>query len=375
MINAIVGAGIFGLPSKLHALAGPWALLAFVACGLVVASISLCFAEVASRFTQTGGPYLYARRAFGPVAGFLIGWLMWLARVTSVAAIANVMASYIAYFWPPAGAGIERTLATSAAIVVLTSINLAGVRQSAGTATAFTIGKLAALALFAGVGVFFINPHRFAAATLPAAGPMSQVVLQLIFAFGGFEGAVVLGGESQAPRRDMPFALFVSIAAVTALYVLIQTVCIGTLPSLATSTKPLADASVLFMGATGAAVITVGALISSSGTMFSNLLVGPRVLYAMAEQHQLPRMLLRTHLRTHTPNLAILFTGLIALAFAASGTFAYLASLSVISLADHLATACALFAFRRREAELPALYRVLAERWSRRWRLRLVYGC
>src|SRR4029078_4034238 len=101
-INGIIGAGIFGLPSKVYALIGSYSLIAFVACALVVALIILCFAEVSSRFEETGGPYLYAREAFQPAVAFEIGCLIWLARVTAFAANCNLLVSYLSYFWLPA---------------------------------------------------------------------------------------------------------------------------------------------------------------------------------------------------------------------------------------------------------------------------------
>src|SRR5438093_7521015 len=104
-INAIIGAGIFGLPSDVYARIGSYSLIAFVACALVVTLIILCFAEVGSRFSETGGPYLYAREAFGPVVGFEVGWLMWLARLTAFAANCNLLVGYLSYFWPASGAG------------------------------------------------------------------------------------------------------------------------------------------------------------------------------------------------------------------------------------------------------------------------------
>lgn len=358
-INAILGAGIFGLPSKVHALAGPHGLLAFAACGVVVASIALCFAEVSSRFTATGGPYLYTQHTFGPVAGFVVGWLLWLTRMTSVAAIANVMASYLAYFWPPAAGGVERALATSVAIVLLTAINLAGVKQAARTATAFTVVKVAALLGFIAIGAFAVDPARFTGVEPPSASDFSQAVLLLIFAFGGFEGAVVVGGESKDPRRDVPFAVVVAIGTVLVIYVLIQAVCIGTLPELASSTKPLVDASALFMGAAGAAAITCAALVSTSGTMFATLFVAPRVLFAMAEARQIPAVFARTHPRTHSPSVAILASGVVGLVLAASGTFTYLASLSTITrLVIYVTTAAALLVLRRRGGEVPAQFTV-----------------
>src|SRR5213082_1158133 len=107
-INGIIGAGIFGLPSKVYALIGSYSLIAFVACALVVLLIILCFAEVGSRFDETGGPYVYAREAFGPTVAFEVGWLSWLARLTAFAANCNLMVSYLAFFWPAASNALPR---------------------------------------------------------------------------------------------------------------------------------------------------------------------------------------------------------------------------------------------------------------------------
>ncbi len=359
MINAVIGAGIFGLPSRVHAIAGPYGLLAFLGCGLVIALIGLCFAEVTSRFSETGGPYLYTRRAFGPVPAFAIGWLMWVTRVTAVAAIANVMINYLAGFWPAGGDGMGRTLVIVAAVLALTAIIASGVRQSAGAAMAFTVAKLIPLFLFVGLGLFALDVERFSAGTPPGPGAFGEAVLLLVFAFGGFEGTVVLAGESKNPRRDLPLALFASLTVITVLYVLIQVVCVGTLPGLAESSRPIADASARFMGVAGAAMVTLGALISTSGTMFGAMLSGPRVLYAMAEQGQLPPWFATTHPHTKTPLVAIALTSLASLLLATSGTFAGLANLSAITrVLIYVGTAGALIALRRRAGEAPAQVRL-----------------
>ena len=359
MVNGIVGAGIFGLPSQVHALAGPWGLGAFVLCGAVVAAFALTFAEVASRFALTGGPYLYTRAAFGPLPGFLVGWLMWVTRVSAIAAIAAVMTSYLAFFWPPAAAGAGRVAATCVALAALTALNLVGVGRAARVAVAFTLAKLAPLALFVGLGLGALSRGAFAAPAPPAAAPFAQAVLLLVFAFGGFEAVVIAAGEMRDPRRDMPFALLVAIASTTLLYVLVQVVCIGTLPGLAGSSKPLADAASRFMGAPGAAVIAFGAVASTAGTVFGSLLVGPRVLFALAEQGQLPPVFLRTHARFRTPHVAILVTAAAALALAVTGTFTYLLTLNVLArLSSYLATACALPVLRRRGGDRPAAFTV-----------------
>src|SRR6059036_3527637 len=139
-INGIIGAGIFGLPSKVYTLIGSYSLIAFVVCALVVMLIILCFAEVGSRFNETGGPYLYAREAFGPTVAFEIGWLIWLARLTAFAANCNLLINYMSYFWAPATSSFWRPTIIVLVVGVLTVINLLGVRQAAIVSNGFTIG-------------------------------------------------------------------------------------------------------------------------------------------------------------------------------------------------------------------------------------------
>jgi amino acid transporter len=358
MINSIVGAGIFGLPSRAYALTGTYSLLAFLACALVVALLALCFAEVSSRFSATGGPYLYARSAFGPGVGFAIGWLAWLARLASLAFICNVMVSYLGYFWPPAASGICRALVMTGVVGALTAVNIRGVGRGALASDVFAVGKLVPLFLFVGMGLAFIDPSRYALAAAPAAPAFSLTVAQLFVSFTGFELGAIAGGEVRDPQRTMPFAILTALSLVVVLYFLIQVVCIGTLPDLAASDKPLTDAASVFLGRAGGSVITLAALLSCAGTVCAILLAGSRLPFAMAEQGALPPMLARTHPRFHTPDAAILATGLIGLALAVSGTFTYALTLASISkLITAVATCAALPVLRRREAGLPARFR------------------
>src|SRR5215467_8839971 len=178
-INSIIGAGIFGLPSEVFAKIGAYSLIAFVVCALVVTLIILCFAEGSSRFSGTGGPYLYARTAFGPLAGFEVGWLLWLARLTAYAANLNLLVGYLSFFWPQVSdpfwqssasiAGHVFVVKLSGRILVitlvtcaLTVVNFVGVRDAARFSNVSTIAKLTPIALFIGAGLFFINPHSYA---------------------------------------------------------------------------------------------------------------------------------------------------------------------------------------------------------------------
>src|SRR5207244_12352918 len=130
-INGFIGSGVFGLPSKVFAQLGAYSLVAFLTCALVVALVILCFAEVSSRFTTTGGPYVYTREAFGPTIGFEVGWLMWLARLTAFATNANLRVDYLSFFWAPASAHYRRGAIIVSVVALLTAVNVIGVRRVA----------------------------------------------------------------------------------------------------------------------------------------------------------------------------------------------------------------------------------------------------
>jgi APA family basic amino acid/polyamine antiporter len=365
-INSVVGAGIFGLPARVHELLGPYALLAYLACALLVLMVVLCFAEAGSRFEQTGGPYLYARVAFGPVVGFQVGWLVWLTRVTAYAALCNLLLDYLARLVPSLAEGAGRIAVATLATLAIAAVNLRGVRTAALVANVFTIGKLVPLLLFVIVGLFFVDPGSYVPQQRPTPDGFSSAMLLLVFAFTGFETATVPAGEVRDPRRTLPFAILVSLAVIVPLYQLIQFVAIGTLPGLAGSPAPLADAAGRFAGELGTAVIVFGALVSISGTLNGLVLSAPRLLYAMAERGQLPALLARTHPSYRTPHWAIVLTAACMLALTLSGSFLTAVALSTITrLLAYAATCIAVPVLRRREGGdvAPAAFRVPAAPW------------
>src|SRR5215831_9757336 len=352
-INGIIGAGIFGLPSKVYALIGSYSLIAFIVCALVVMLIILCFAEVGSRFAETGGPYLYAREAFGPAVAFEVGWLIWLARLTAFAATYNLMISYLAFFWTPANTGFVRAMIILAVVVALTALNVLGVRQAAIASNIFTIGKLLPMLIFIAVGLFFLNSHAFTLGTRPAAGPFSQSVLLLLYAFTGFEMAVIPAGEIRNPQKDLPRALLIAMAVIASTYILIQVVCIGTLPELAKSTKPLADAGQRFMGTAGAAIISAGAIISVAGNLNITVLSASRVPFAIAEQKQLPAIFARVHRRFFTPHISIVVTTALMLILTLQSSFVAALTISTIARLIAYAVTCAALPVLRRRSDVP----------------------
>ena len=358
-INGIIGAGIFGLPSKVFSLIGPYSLIAFVACALVVTLFILCFAEVGSRFDETGGPYLYAREAFGPTVAFEIGWLIWLARLTAFAANCNLLVAYLSYFFPAASNSPWRPSIIVVVVLVLAVINFVGVRQAAIVSNAFTIGKLIPLLIFIAAGLFFLSPQNFTLGAPPSTGAFSQSVLLLIYAFTGFEMAAIPAGETKDPKKDLPRALLIAIGVVAFIYILVQVVCVGTLPELAGSQKPLADAGTRFMGTAGGAIISAGAIISIMGNLNILVLSGSRIPFAIAEQRQLPAFIGAIHRRFATPYVAIIITALVMLVLTLNSSFVAALTISAIArLVTYGATCLSLPIFRRRENVPPAKFRL-----------------
>ena len=356
-INDVVGSGIYLLPAAAAALLGVasvWAvLLAAVAVGLLI----LCYASAASYFDQPGGAYLYTREAFGDFIGFEVGWLTWLTRISSVAALANGLALASGQVWPAAESGGARALVIAGSIGLVTWINVIGVRAGAGMAVVLTIAKMLPLAFFVLVGVFFIDWSALQGARWPGTEGLAEAALLLLFAYAGFENTPAAAGEFRNPRRDVPFALFAMLAIVTITYVSVQVVALGTLPGLAESSSPLAEAAGRFAGAGAALLLTVGAVVSILGNVGNTTLSGPRYLFAMAVDGYGPAWLARVHPRYRTPAGAILVQSMLALALALTGSFVQLALLSVVTrLFTHVGTTTAVMVLRPRFQHLPQAF-------------------
>ena len=348
-VNQVIGGAIFAVPAVLAAQAGAWSPWLVLAVGLASILIGITFAEVASRFEATGGPYLFARTAFGRFVGFEVGWMAWITRVASLASVVNVLALSLGFYWPALTSGNGRTALVLVTVGLVTAINLRGIRQSSIAMNLFTIGKLAPLVLFVLVGLWYVEPSRLVPSGVIPFDRLSSAALLLIFAFGGYENVPIPAGESRDPRRSMPFALVGTLAIVTAVFAAVQAVALGTLPSLASSTAPLADAASTFLGPSGAAMLTAGAVVSIAGNNLGGAVAGSRILYALAEQGDVPAPFGRIHRRYRTPVTSILTTAVVTLILALSGTFIFLAEVSAVSRLVGYVTTCAA-ALRLRDA-------------------------
>jgi amino acid transporter len=357
-LNGVIGSGIFALPAKVYATAGAASPVAYLVVAVLMALVVACFAEAGSRSDETGGPYLYARAAFGGFVGFLVGWLFLLTRAVATAAIANTFVAYLGNIEPALASGAGRIAMITLAIGGLAAINVYGVRAASSTVNLLTIAKLVPLLVLVGVGLSFIEPDRVTLLGLPS-GSLRQAALPLVFAYGGFENANVPTEEALNPRRHLPVALLSTIAAVAVLYILIQVVVQSVLPDLAKSATPLASAARVILGAPGGWLLTAAALVATLGSISAVILVGPRVLYAFARHGQLPAGLAAIHPRYHSPHRAVVAFAVLTWVAAVSGEFDQLAALSSVSRLLFSAIVClAVPILRRRQRATPPAFRL-----------------
>ncbi len=359
-VNDVIGSGIYLLPAAAAALLGPSSLWAVLLAGVAVSLLVLCYAQAASCFDRPGGGYLYAREAFGPFIGFEVGWMLLLTRVATAAALCNGLAEAATHVWPAADTGAWRVFIVTGALTLLVGINLVGVGAAARTGVFLAIAKVVPLLLFVAVGAWYVDMS--VARPLDSAPPLrdvGQAALLLLFAYAGFENLPAAAGEYRNPRRDLPFALLAMIATVTAIYVGVQWVALGTLPGLAQSQTPLADAAGGFAGNWLAGVLTLGAVVSIIGTLSNTIMLSPRYVHAMAADGYGPRVLSAIHPRFRTPIPAIALIGGVSLVLALSGSFVQLALLSVVArLCAYIGTALSVLVLRRRFAGREAMLRL-----------------
>ena len=361
VVNCIIGSGVFGLPSVLANLLGRASIVAVILAAGAVGIIMACFAEVASRFAETGGPYLYAQAAFGRFMGIQVAWLVWFVRLTACAANANLFVVYLGEFWPEATQPVMKLAILTLLLGILAAINFRGVKAGARVSTSFTLAKLASLGFVCVIGaVYLIAQHRIVPAPgLPPGGKeWARAIVLLVFAYGGFEAALISAGEAKDPRRDLPFGLFAGLITCAVVYGLIQWIVVGILPDPGHSERPLAEVARIVIGNRGAWVTALGALFSIYGYLSGNILATPRITFALAERGDFPSAFALVHRRFHTPYFSIFVFALLVWLLALFGSFAGNATLSAGSRLFYYGVVCAaLPALRRKERE-PALVQI-----------------
>lgn len=368
MVNSIIGAGIFGLPALLAARLGGYTPLASLLAGAGILIVAACIAELSSRFEETGGLYLYGRAAFGRFAGILVGWMIWLTRIAAPAAAANLFAVFAAQFFPAVEGRSRQILVMGALLGHLAILNYLGVKTGKVVSNIFTVIKVGMLGAFIVSGLVALHVHPELQVPLvfqPASwNNWSAVLLLLVFAYGGFEGALIVGGESSDPRRDMPMALLAALVLQCFIYTGVFYVVLSTLPGAGASTRPLADAAQRFLGGWGAAAIGIAGLVSTYGYLSANLLHSPRIAFALAERGDFPGWLARVHPRFRTPHVSIFLYASLLFVFSVLGDFQWNATLSAASrLVVYGAVALALPVLRGKYGKAPFSLRAAPVFW------------
>ncbi|HUU12824.1 MAG TPA: APC family permease, partial [Terriglobia bacterium] len=281
--------------------------------------------------------------------------LAWLVRLTAAAANANLFVIYLAEFWPGATGGLPRLAILTFLIGVLAVVNYRGVKSGARLSDVFIVAKLLPLFLFVGIGIFFVQGSLLTSEVAKPTGAWLDAVLVLVYAFGGFEAALIPMGEAKDPRRDAPFALLASLAVTTVLFTLIQVVVVGVLKAPELTDRPLAAAAAEFLGPIGAGLIALGALVSVYGYLSSMMVNNPRLTFALAEGGDFPRFLAAVHSKFRTPHVSIVFFALLVWVLAVAGTFRWNLTLSVVArLFTYASTCAAIPVLRKKRPSEPA---------------------
>lgn len=351
-VNATVGSGVFALPDDVYREMGGWSPIAFAICAVLLLPVSLCMAELAARTDETGGPYLYARRAFGKPVGFLVGWYCWIATVVSWAAVTMLFVEIIGV------RGVAGRALGAAMILGLGAINYVGVKPGAALVNVVTVAKVLAIFTFVGVGLFRLNTASLGG-PLPTAAHIGTGVYLTLFPLQGFEVAPVTAGETQNPRRNVPLGTMGSLVFSALLYVVVQAVMVAVYPNLGNKTDtPLHDAA-KYLGPTIGGIVLLGSMVSTAGFTAGSALGSPRYAEAMGKEGVLPRVLARIHARFQTPHVSIVVTSLFAAALALPFDYRMLVGVANVTVViQYVASCLAVPVLRRREPVDASKWRV-----------------
>lgn len=331
IVNLVVGAGIFVLPGVVAAQLGSAAIVAYLVCSLAVGLVFLCFAEIGSRITRSGGAYAYIEEAFGPFAGFIASMLLWFGwSALSDAAITVAMVGALALAFPILAEPVPRSIFIITLLSFLAAVNVIGVKAGVRLFVFNTMAKLIPLVLLLAFGIFAIKFENLAIMEWPPIATVGGGAIILFFAFAGAESGLSASGEIKNPSKTVPLGLLLGLTGILALYVGLQTVSQGVLGAeLANNMDaPLAAVATEVFGEWGAKMLLVGGVISIYATVSGDMLSAPRVVFASARDNNLPKFLATVHPKYKTPYVSIIFFAAVVCVFALSGTFKPLAVLA-----------------------------------------------
>jgi len=336
IINVVIGSGIFVLPAVVSQGLGASGILAYLFCGFLITIIMLCFAEVGSKVTMTGGAYAYIEAAFGKYFGFLTTNLfIFGASLMATAAVANALADTLSYLIPIFGDKLFRAVFFIIMFSGLTIVNVMGVKQGITLVKLTTIAKLTPLLLLIIWGSTQVSVQNLKWDRAPSINDFGSVSLILFFAFQGAENSLSVSGEVQNPRKTIPKGILLSLLVIILLYIAVQVVSQGILGDSFPNYKaaPLAEVAKRIMGPFGVTLMIIGASISMFGYLSGDILNMPRVLFRSAKDGVIPiKLLALIHPKFATPYVSVISFTALGCFLAITGEFKQLAILSSSSV-------------------------------------------
>ena len=355
-INITIGAGIFVMPVAVAEKLGSAGIIAYLLCGILVALIMLCFADIGSKITITGGAYAYIETAFGKYAGFITTNLFVFGyALMANAAVTNALFDTLSYFFPFFKTEMIRAISIILLYSFLATINILGLKEGIMLVKINTIAKLLPLLVIALFGWTKVSTSNFDANPNFHRADLGEISLMLFFAFAGIETALNISGEIKNPSRTIPRSIFLSTVTIVLLYMLIQFSTQGILGNDIVNYKdaPLAEVAGRMLGPAGAVMVIIGASFSMFGNLSGETLNMPRVVYAASRDNIIPpKALSRIHKKFATPHIAIICYSAMGCILSLVGQFRQLAVLSSASvLLIYLGVALAVIKFRKKETE------------------------
>jgi len=353
IINGIIGAGIFALPAIIGVELGAFAIFCYIFCGIMLAAIMLCYAEIGSKVTCSGGSYAYVEAAFGDLPGYIVNWLFFFGwGLLGSAALMNVIADSLAIIFPAFADPMIRGTLFFVLIAFMVLINVRGAKQGIRIVKLITVIKLLPLLGIIIFGFSKIKTGNLHWENLPPVKTFGDTALILFFAFAGFETCLCVGGEFKNPKRTVPMGICLGGIAVLIVYILLQTVTQGVLGAEMASFKnaPLSVVAEKIVGPAGATILLFTAAISCFGSVSADVMATPRSLFAAANNGTFPKFLAKVHPKFATPHVAVITYGSLIFLFSISGGFKQLAILaSAAILLIYLAVILSTVKLRRKK--------------------------
>ncbi|WP_105956701.1 APC family permease [Apilactobacillus quenuiae] len=361
-INAIIGSGIFLLPTAGMKIFGPASILVLVFDAFLAFMIGLCFAECSGLFDESGGAYIYAKHAFGNFIGYEVGIAAWAVRIIAEATMYVAFATALGGFFPALNTSLAKNIIVTIMAIGLMILNLSGIEAASVFSNIITVGKLLPIFLIIIIGLFFIHPSNFTPFFVPSlthVSNFSDATLTMFYIFTGVEGLVVTAGEMSNVKKNLPRAIMVVLSVVTIIYILIMAVCIGVLGTKLTQTSvPLQAALTAMIGKVGSYIVVAGSVLSIGGICIASSFITPRSTEALADNGILPKAFSKKN-RKNAPYISIIVNAILILALSYSGTFTYLAQISAISrFAQFIPTIIAVMVFRKTMKNQPRAFKL-----------------